>query len=61
MFDFLLVGFSLAPLGLLLLFWMVFPNDRGIHPIYRDSRMKREKKNRDPGRECPQAINHFQC
>jgi hypothetical protein len=57
MFDFLLVGFSLAPLGLLLLFWRVFPHDRGFHPIYRDSRMKRKKKNRSPGQDCTRAID----
>jgi hypothetical protein len=45
MFDYMLVGFSLAPLALLLLLWRLFPDDRGIHPIYRDSGMKREKKN----------------
>lgn len=37
MFDFFLLGLSLAPLGLLLFFWRVFPKDRGIHPIYRES------------------------
>jgi hypothetical protein len=57
MFDFLLVGFSLAPLGLLLLFWRVFPHDRGLHPIYRDFRMKRKKKNRSPGQGCTRAID----
>jgi hypothetical protein len=31
---------SLAPLGVLLLFWGVFPRDRGIHPIYRESRIE---------------------
>ena len=37
MFDFFLVALSLAPFGLFLLFWTVFPRDRGIHPIYRES------------------------
>lgn len=36
MLDFLLVGVSLVPLGLLLFFSKVFPNDCGIHPIYRE-------------------------
>ena len=36
MFDFFVLGLSLAPLGLLLFFWRVFPKDRGIHPIYRE-------------------------
>ena len=36
MFDFLLVGVSLVPLGLLLFFWKVFTEDGGIHPIYRE-------------------------
>jgi hypothetical protein len=41
MFDFFLAALSsalsLAPLGLLLLFWRVFPRDRDFHPIYRES------------------------
>jgi hypothetical protein len=37
MFDFFLAALSLAPLGLFLLFWRMFPRDRGIHPIYRES------------------------
>lgn len=41
MFEFLIVGLSLVPLGLLLFFWKVFPQDRGIHPIYRESRTER--------------------
>ena len=36
-FDFFLAAFSLAPLGLFLLFWRMFPRDRGVHPIYRES------------------------
>lgn len=36
MFDFLLVRVSLVPLGLLLFFWKVFPEDGGIHAIYRE-------------------------
>jgi hypothetical protein len=37
MFDFFLAALSLAPLGLFLLFWRMFPRDRGMHPIYRES------------------------
>jgi len=37
MFDFLLAALSLAPVGLFLLFWRMFPRDRGVHPIYRES------------------------
>ena len=37
MFDFFLAALSLTPLGLFLLFWRMFPRDRGIHPIYRES------------------------
>ena len=37
-FDFFLVGLSvglsLAPLGLFILFWKLFHEDRGVHPIY---------------------------
>jgi hypothetical protein len=36
-FDFFLGALSLAPLGLFLLFWRMFPRDRGVHPIYRES------------------------
>ena len=35
-FDFFLGALSLAPLGLFLLFWRMFPRDRGVHPIYRE-------------------------
>jgi len=40
MFDFFLAALSLAPLGLFLLFWRMFPRDRGIHPIYRDAEIE---------------------
>src|SRR3984893_4074526 len=36
-FDFFLAALSLAPVGLFLLFWRMFPRDRGVHPIYRES------------------------
>jgi hypothetical protein len=35
--DFFLAALSLAPVGLFLLFWKMFPRDRGVHPIYRES------------------------
>ena len=37
MLDFSLAALSLAPVGLFLLFWRMFPRDRGVHPIYRKS------------------------
>jgi len=37
MFDFFVAALSLAPFGLLLLFWRMFPRDGCIHPIYRES------------------------
>jgi hypothetical protein len=37
MFDLFLAALSLAPVGLFLLFWRMFPRDRGVHPIYRES------------------------
>jgi hypothetical protein len=45
--DLFLAAISLAPLGLLLLFWRMFPDDRAIHPIYRDSRSNNTQKDRD--------------
>ena len=36
-FDLFLAALSLAPVGLFLLFWRMFPRDRGVHPIYRES------------------------
>jgi hypothetical protein len=36
MLEFFVAAVSLASLGLLLLFWGVFPRDCGIHPIYRE-------------------------
>jgi hypothetical protein len=45
--DFFLVAISLVGLGVLFLFWRMFPDDRGIHPIYRDSRLNDTQKDRD--------------
>ena len=36
-FDLFLAALSLAPVGLFLLFWRMFPRDRGVHPIYREA------------------------
>jgi hypothetical protein len=44
--DLFLAAISLAPLGLLLLFWVMFPDDRGIHPIYRNPRSNDTQKDR---------------
>ena len=40
--DLFLAAISLAPLGFLLLFWTMFRDDRGIHPIYRGSGSERD-------------------
>ena len=40
MFDLFLAALSLAPLGLFLLFWRVFPRDTDVHPIYRESKIE---------------------
>jgi len=39
--DLLLAVFALAPFGLLVLFWKVFHEDRGVHPIYRNAELCR--------------------
>ena len=44
MFALFMVGFSLMPFGLLLLFWNMFPEDHGVHPIYRKSGVNMEDK-----------------
>jgi hypothetical protein len=41
-----LAAIGLALLGLLLLFWRMFPDDRGVHPIYRDSRLNDTQEDR---------------
>jgi len=41
--DFLLAAFALAPLGFLVLFWKAFHEDRGVHPIYRNSKSETTK------------------
>ena len=43
--DFFLAVFALAPFGLLVLFWKAFHEDRGVHPIYRNSKTENRKKN----------------
>jgi len=47
-FDFLLAALGLAPLALLLFFWMMFPRDRGIHPIYRENAIDTIDKKPEP-------------
>jgi hypothetical protein len=47
--DLFLAAISLVPVGLFLLFWRMFPDDRGIHPIYRDSRLNDTQKDRGIG------------
>jgi hypothetical protein len=42
--DLFLAAISLPPVALFLLFWRMFPDDRGIHPIYRDSRLNDAQK-----------------
>jgi hypothetical protein len=46
--DVFLAAVSLSPVGLLVLFWRIFPGDRGIHPIYSDSRSNDRHKDTDP-------------
>jgi hypothetical protein len=71
MFDFFLAALSVAPLGLFLLFWRMFPRDRGVHPIYRESGIEmiemidngtgvqdmsaRKLRNREVERKCKAA------
>jgi len=43
-FDLFLAAITLAPFGLFLLFWRMFPDDRGIHPIYRDSSIEEDNE-----------------
>jgi len=48
-FDFFLVGLSFVPLGLFILFWKLFHEDRGVHPIYREpttETTERERRSR---------------
>jgi len=47
--DFFLAVFALVPFGLLVLFWKVFHEDLGVHPIYRNSTTEITKKSRDAG------------
>ena len=42
--DFFLAVFALAPFGLLVLFWKAFHEDRGVHPIYRNSKTETTKQ-----------------
>jgi hypothetical protein len=50
MFGFFLAALSLAPLGVFLAFWRMFPRDRGIHPIYRESGIDTKDKRPSPCR-----------
>jgi hypothetical protein len=42
--DFFLAVLALVPFGLLVLFWKGFHEDRGVHPIYRNSKTETTKK-----------------
>ena len=44
--DLLLAVFALAPFGLLVLFWKVFHEDRGVQPIYRNAKTETSKQQR---------------
>jgi len=46
LFDFALAVFALAPFGVLVLLWIAFPEDHGVHPIYRESRIEIQVKNK---------------
>ena len=57
MFDLFLAAISLAPLGLFLLFWRVFPRDTAVHPIYREPEIETTGK-RTEVRDMPPRMAH---
>jgi hypothetical protein len=62
MFDFFLAALSLAPVGLLLLFWRMFPRDRGVHPIYREAGIEKRlcwRNSSWPTRVCNRKSINF--
>jgi len=51
-FDFVLAGLALAPFGLLVLFWIAFREDVGVHPIYRRPGTTTASEIAEPRREA---------
>jgi hypothetical protein len=57
MFDLFLATLSLAPLGLFLLFWKVFPRDTAVHPIYRESEIQTTGKRAEVQDMIPRRLH----
>ena len=57
MFDLFLTALSLAPLGLFLLFWRVFPRDTAVHPIYRESEIETTGKRTEVPDMTPRRLH----
>jgi hypothetical protein len=57
MCDLFLAALSLAPLGLFLLFWRVFPRDSAVHPIYRESEIETTGKRTEVQDMIPRRLN----
>jgi hypothetical protein len=57
MLDLFLAALSLAPLGLFLLFWRVFPRDTAVHPIYRESEIEATGKRTEVPEMTPRRLH----
>jgi hypothetical protein len=57
MFDLFLATLSLAPLGLFLLFWRVFPRDTAVHPIYRECEIQTTGKRAEVQDMIPRRLH----
>jgi len=57
MCDLFLAALSLAPLGLFLLFWRVFPRDTAVHPIYRESEIEAAGKRTEVADMTPRRLH----
>src|SRR6201997_1025550 len=57
MFDLFLAALSLAPLGLFLLFWRVFPRDTAVHPLYRESALQTTGKKTEVPDMIPRRLH----
>jgi len=57
MCDLFLAALSLAPLGLFLLFWRVFPRDTAVHPIYRESEIETMGKGAEVQGRTPRRLH----
>ena len=59
LFDLVVAAFTLAPVGVFVIFWMTFREDLGIHPIYRQSRVETrvaEQEKYNKARACDFAV-----